>query len=189
MPKDIVLVCGFGRCGSSLIMQMLYYGGLRFDSVVWPACEETRTVLGPPFDWLEAYRGSAVKWLSPDWWQPPMGWPFRSIWLDRNANEQAKSTLKWLRKYKSKVYANRPAQIKRGRKQRREIALKVLRRRGPVLLLRYEDLKLRPERAAQKIAVFTGHKLDVEAMARAVKNRETKCLDGMLEPHLDGPPE
>jgi hypothetical protein len=98
-PKPFVtLVCGFGRCGSSLVMQMLDAGGIP-GTGKYPAFEpeETAVVLhGETLDkaWLAAQVGKAVKVLDPQRGRLPAGVPIRAIWMSRNPDQQAASQAK-----------------------------------------------------------------------------------------------
>lgn len=91
----ITLVSGFGRCGSSLVMQMLEAAGLPMTGE-YPAFEDMiATDLDASLDkWLRR-DGAAVKLLDPQRHNGPRGIPCRVIWLDRDPTEQAKSQLKF----------------------------------------------------------------------------------------------
>src|SRR5271163_1780808 len=89
-PLPPVVVTGFGRCGSSLVMQMLHAAGFPVTGE-YPSfeCEEYHFGgVAPP--------AGASKILNLDCEAPPGG-PYRWIWLDRNPAQQVKSQAKLLR--------------------------------------------------------------------------------------------
>ena len=91
MSLPITVVAGFGRCGSSLVMQMLAAGGMRTPYSSFPSYEiphGIKVLMG------ELY-GGAVKILDPHVHQPPKGHVYRFIWLDRDPVQQAKSMAKF----------------------------------------------------------------------------------------------
>ena len=196
--RYITAVSGMGRCGSSMVMQMLYCGGMPIDlnKAPWPYVEDARqTTELANQEWVREYYGSALKWLEPTTFLPPM-LPFLTIWLDRDPKQQAKSHVKFnMARGRSDVRRQMNSQSWRrfmeGKKARRPVALKVWRRRGPLLCLEYEQIKSKPLLASKAIAEFLGRDLNVEAMATAVRDKETKCRPDMLEVQLraEGPPK
>lgn len=192
MPSDlpIILVCGFGRCGSSLVMQMLAAGGLLVFAADYPEYE-TFYVLGLPQDrdWLHKAHGHAVKIIDPINRLSTGGWghPCRSIWLDRNPTQQARSIAKFMRHTLPELPPMNRAgqrnflhQMRRDRPQ----SLSLLRSMGPVLVLGFEAILADPRQAAKRLAVFSGGGLDTKAMAAAVVPRRPECLPYMLETRL-----
>jgi hypothetical protein len=176
---------------------MLYCGGvpIDLDKAKWPYMEDPRQTREGGTEWIGEYEGSALKWLEPSTFVPPTGYPWKTIWLDRNRKQQSKSHVKFnLRRGHEHVRRQMTSEsYKRfmaGKRQRRATALNIWRRRGPLLMLQYESIKKDPRAHAARIASFVGLDLDVVAMASAVRNRETKCLEYMLEEQLkrEGPP-
>lgn len=198
MVDYILAVSGFGRCGSSMVMQMLYLGGMRFDlqKAPWSYCEDGRQTKDSDKSWAGEYVGSALKWLEPVVYVPSNEFSWRTIWLDRDRKTQAKSTVKFNRERGrpdvcEQMNGQSYKQFLRGRNQRRSDALAIWERRGPVLVMRYERIKLDPLSAAIRIAEFSGHDLDVNAMAEAVVDGGIDCKpDLSIEKRLTkrGPP-
>lgn len=177
----ILLVAGLGRCGTSLMMQMLEAGGA---PVVgnWPAYEPG-LIQGLPFNaekWSAVVRGRSVKALDPHRWQPPRGEDYRIIWLDRHPGEQARSVLKFSRKPDNR--ANRKGMeriLDRDRRLAQQHLLSI--DRAGILGVKFEDIINRPARVAAELRAKLGAPLDVGAMARQVVDRSPRCFDGLLE--------
>jgi hypothetical protein len=86
-----IVVCGFPRSGTSLMMAMLGAGGvpLFYDQ---PGSYEAERVMGLPDDigWLALARGRALKVLEPQRYRLPDG-PYKFIWMARQATHIAQS--------------------------------------------------------------------------------------------------
>jgi hypothetical protein len=183
--KPITIVAGFGRCGSSLVMQMLAAGGMRTPYSEFPAYEITR---GTPVIISELY-GGAVKVLDPHINRPPVGPTYRWIWLDRDPVEQAKSMAKFF-------HAAKPADLpdftadqvgklaesfKRDQPRANAVMLEYTQCSG-ILKLRFEAILHDPAWAAHLLKGFCpGAMLDEKAMVAAVHPRGPECLPYMLE--------
>lgn len=173
-----VIVAGFGRCGSSLVMQMLHATDFPVTGE-YPSfeCEEYQTgELAPP--------AGASKILNLDCETPPGG-PYRWIWLDRNPAQQAKSQAKLLRELGG---------IRMSRKSVRAMACNYAPSRrasfdvmhrlgGPVLVLSFEQIVQDPATAAKQIAEFVGCS-GAGKMAAVVRRRGPECLPYLLEAEL-----
>lgn len=192
MAEPITLVSGFGRCGSSLVMQMLAAGGMPATGE-YPTFEATCPGHTRGVDWWPTLAGKAHKVLNPTWDNVP-GWVesgYRAIWLDRDPAEQAKSHQKF-----SAMFLPQEMNRVQGRAGRRALmasyredrpdSLAVLRKRcaGRVLELRFELVLSNPAAVAAAINVFVGGGLDVDAMAAVVRPRSPRCLPGFLEMDL-----
>ena len=173
-----VVVSGFGRCGSSLVMQMLHAAGFPVTGD-YPSfeCEEYNMGVVPP-------PAGASKILNLDC-TPPPGGPYRWIWLDRSPTQQAKSQAKLLREL---------AGIRMSRQKVRAMAcsyapgrqdsFKAMRRLGgPILVLSFEGLVSNPRNAAESIAAFVSCG-NIEEMAGVVRKRGPECLPYLLEAEL-----
>jgi len=65
MPDPILFVAGFGRCGTTMMMNMLDQGGFPVAGPR-PAFEVAQMVPGRvDLDWVHAQAGKAVKWIDP----------------------------------------------------------------------------------------------------------------------------
>ena len=173
-----VIVAGFGRCGSSLVMQMLHAASFPVTGE-YPSfeCEEYNAGGQPP-------TAGASKILNIDC-NPPPGGPYRWIWLDRSPAQQAKSQAKLLRELGGIRMARsdvRAMACSYGLARRE--CFEIMRRiGGPVLGLSFEQLVLDPRGAAAKIGEFVGC-MEIERMARVVRKRKPECLPYLLEAEL-----
>jgi hypothetical protein len=186
----ITIVAGFGRCGSSLVMQMLAAGGMPTPGSEYPSYEIPKGRAVNPEAW--AAMGGAVKILDPHINRPPAGLPYRWIWIDRNPVEQAKSMVKFMvacgaavdPAKESIAVSKLAASFMRDRSRANGVMREYSHR---ILKLRFEDILADPVGAANQIAVFCfvtqekGKMLDEAAMVKAVIPRHPDCLPYMME--------
>ncbi len=184
-----IVVAGLGRCGTSLMMQMLYAGGVPCVGE-WPAFESSASMFGS-FDpnAFAALRGHAIKLIGPA--ELPIGDMPKHIviWLDREPHEQAKSQLKLVSAMFGGVAANRRsirsmvAGIRSGRPS--NMAAVGAKSRCPTMLMSFERLLTQPVDAAHTIAAFLQwhgyQQLNVAAMRRQIRRRSPACYPGMME--------
>lgn len=189
----IVVVCGLGRCGTSLAMTMLAAGGFPVHGNP-PDFEDGRILnLSSDASWLDEVEGRAFKLLDPH--QNPLppralsGRVYVPIWMRRNFREQAKSQIKLLRLLRPDVRApRRPAlEAALGREHRQGLdALRLATGVAPAIF-DFEDVIRYPIRAAARLAQVAapllpeGQRPDLDKMARWVAPRSPRCLDGFLE--------
>ena len=173
-----VIVAGFGRCGSSLVMQMLHAAGFPVTGE-YPSfeCEEYNAGGMPP-------PAGASKVLNLEY-NPPPGGPYRWVWLDRSPAQQAKSQAKMLRELGGvRVSRKFVRALACGYGPGRRASFEVMRRLGgPILVLSFEQLVLDPRGAAEQLAAFTGCD-HAGVMAGVVRKRKPECLPDLLEVHL-----
>lgn len=187
--KEIKLVvCGQGRCGSSMVMTMLKAGGLRVpgEPPRYEPDEEgqkraKRDIAGFMVDY------DAIKWLHPSGRNVKPGrmpdiHEWRFLFIRRNLDEQIKSWLRFQRHFEPGKVPDLPDAdlLSRGRKALAEAEAKSLQIvRGTsythVPILRYEWVLEDPLRAAKRIARWSGMSLDYVAMAEVVEDRSPKC--------------
>jgi LPS sulfotransferase NodH len=182
--EPIVCVCGFGRCGSTLVMSMLDAGGFPVVSTTKWAYEHPEAERDPlRREWLEKCRGRAIKLLDPHLHALPPGLSYCFVWLDRNVREQVKSALKWRSKImKRPIFGGMARGLRKGLERDRSKAIRALEAHGtPILELRFEELLAEPARSAARLANHVGRDLDLEAMAGRVVARSAKCLSYLLE--------
>lgn len=182
MSDPITLISGFGRCGSSLTMQMLAAGGMRVAGKA-PAfeCEEARPTRADfaPIDtaWLERHRGAAIKLLDPHRFLLPRS-DYRVVWLNRNLREQARSQCKFATMLLG-VPTDRHTRklFERSYAEDRPKALAALRRAGAeILQIDFEDLiGAERETTALSLAEFIARPLDIDRMLAAVLPRGPEC--------------
>lgn len=186
MTGPTILVCGFGRCGSSLMMQMLAAGGVPTTGK-WPDYEDGHAgVIGGSIDaaWLESVRGHAIKVLDPHRVSIPRG-DYGAIWLDRDPMEQARSQAKFL-SLMAGIPSNRHTTraLAASYATDKPKALRSLRDAGAgILHMTFEDLldPCRLRDAVTALAAFLGHRRDLDevAMLRAVRPRGPRCAPGL----------
>lgn len=178
----ITLVCGFGRCGSSLVMQMLEAGGMPVTGE-YPAFEAEDIVRPGSIDAtrLPGIKGHALKLLDPQRYTIPRHFSTHAIWCRRDVEEQAKSHAKFLREVvglpMNREHRNR---IARGFKEDAKFAICALREAGVthILDLRFEDIICRPRVVAEQVSRFCGE-LDIDKMAAVVRPRDPECAPDM----------
>lgn len=182
MSDTITIVSGFGRCGSSLVMQMLHAGGMpttgRAPSFEAPECGGV-FLAGGELDarWLASARGHAIKILDPHRGRIPRI-ECRVIWLDRDRAEQAKSQAKFFsiivgmpvtremrRRFAQSYLDDKPKAVR-----------SLLAAGAPsIFALRFEDVLRDPRNAADEINRYCGENLDAEKMASVVRRRSSEC--------------
>ena len=88
----VIVVCGLGRCGTTLTMNMLAAAGIPCVGEA-PAYEPAVAYpIGP--DWFRQQNGQALKVLDPHRSKLPKFEAYAAIWLTRDHREQAASQAK-----------------------------------------------------------------------------------------------
>ena len=174
------LICGSGRCGSSLVMQMLDAGGV---SIVGtgPYYEPKQTVWHEfDADWLSEQEG-IVKLLYPI----PVVFKFnpgkyKTIWLSRDKDEQAKSLLKFaMNAHKVPEEDQDLVQIAKDLDEEERMCTQALMKIGPLMLLNFEHIINQPRKAAESILTYFQVKGDIKKMVAEVHKRGTQALPDM----------
>ena len=179
-------VCGFGRCGSTMVMEMLAAGGIPTVAGAHPRSHEL-TVDAPHPLTADLLDGHAVKLLDqilhpvgPDTLvtRRDVGWRF--VWLDRNPREQSRSHLKFTTALGLPARPGAVTRLRRSYAEDRPVALDLLRAIGPVLELRYERVLRDPVDAAHQLRDFLwplhdGH-FKIWPAQQAVHRRDGACL-------------
>jgi hypothetical protein len=173
-----LLICGQGRCGTSLCMSMLQAGGVPVAGH-YPSYEDDALLRSSlrATDIRNRYAGRAVKWLSPvvavDWARP---WA-HVIYLCRDETQQAKSALKLLG-----VPANRRAvrSMAAGIRADDRKAKNALVHAGPMIVLHFEEMISKPDVVAAQLAKFVQPFMpngffDQQAACQIVRTRGTDC--------------
>ncbi len=180
MSRPVVIVSGFGRCGSSVVMQMLEAGG--FPCVGdFPSFEDMHVAVMGPIDraWFLSHSGRAMKVLDPHQNLIPRDVPVRAIWLDRDVIQQARSHAKFLRLVAGMpIPDDYPRNVAESLRKDRPGIYAYLGN-GPVLTLTFERVLAAPAAMAAEINRFVCGHLDESAMAKAVRWRPALCAPGM----------
>lgn len=180
----ITIVSGFGRCGSSLVMQMLNAGGMPCagEYPAFEAAESSGHLGGASIsaEWLASIPGHAVKILDPQNGRIP-----RSvccvIWCSRDYHEQARSQAKFAAMFGMPVNRDTVRAFEESYRRDKPAAVKSLLRTGTsgIMEVRFDDLLRNPQDEARKIADYCCTTLDVEKMATQVRRRSPLCAPGM----------
>jgi hypothetical protein len=184
--SEILLVCGHGRCGSSLTMQMLHAGGYPVVGT-WPDYEPFEAgwwSSSAAAEWIAAADGKAFKLLDPQMYAPPKGPAYRCLWLKREPKEQARSAIKLLSRWTPLKPTRRDvAGMAKGYARDTPLAWRELKAAGvsDMLVLHFEKLIRDPRASATALAQWIGRPLDVDAMVRQVAPRPSTCLPFMIE--------
>lgn len=161
-------VCGFGRCGSTMVMAMLWAGGCPCPGEApWEDPFPHKAQPGTALKLLDLYK---VRGL-------PAAAEWKFIWLDRDPMEQARSQIKF-------AMATMPGAIKDpedaihrfacsyGQDRPRDLAF--LRRHGEVMVLQYERILAAPLKFAKALRRFYPE-LDLRKAAAIVHERDGVC--------------
>lgn len=173
--RPAIGVCGYGRCGSTMVMEMLDAGGLKPADGSAPGTYEL-----PHFTAARniPLAGRAVKMLDAALhYGIPAAPAWRFVWLDRDPIEQAKSMVKFMSHFaadEGELAPDAVERLARSFDQDRPRLLGMLRQRGEVTVLQYERVLAQPRKAAKRLReVFPA--LDVAAAAAIVHDRDGKC--------------
>lgn len=190
--RAAIVVAGQGRCGTSLMMQMLHAGGVSCVGE-WPAFESNASMFGS-FDpkSFAALRGQAIKLITPA--ELPIGAMPKHvvIWLDRDSQEQAKSQLKMVSGLFAGVATNRRSirtMVAGIRRERTPNMVAVgANGRCPTLLMSFERLLAQPTDVAIAVTAFLHEHgyddLNFAAMRGQIRRRSPNCFPGMMEIEL-----
>jgi hypothetical protein len=169
-------VCGFGRCGSTLLMSMLVAGGCppaghpdppyEHD----PAAVEGRNLAGRCVKLLHGTRMAVIPHGTPTW---------RFVWLDRDPHQQARSHVKFLTGFGVDLAPEATAELAASYAQDRPVLLGTLRRVGPVTVLDYERVLAQPRKTARLLRRWVWPGLDVDAATAVVHDRDGACRPDM----------
>lgn len=172
-----VVVSGFGRCGTTMVMTMLRAGGI-------PTAPGANTHSGEHPDPAQAIAaiapGVAVKVIEPLVLNAALEHleGLRVVWMDRDLGNQAKSLRKFTRGVMGLHYTGH--QLKRLKVQwviDRPKSLDLWRLHGVVTIHHFEEAIADPNVFARGLAdVLPEYSLDVESMAAVVHDRGPECL-------------
>lgn len=178
--KPVVIVAGLGRCGTTLLMNMLAAGGMECAGFV-PAYEDERSSDGPlDREWFASLSGRAIKVLNPHHNPPPKDVPSVAIWLDRNPKDQARSQAKLVHLLAGMPMPDRAHMLRwrKGLTTERMEAREALRKHSQIVLtLAFETVLQSPANAAWMLAdgLKRWAALDAKAMAAVVRPRSPVC--------------
>lgn len=196
MTRPCIVVAGQGRCGTSLVMQMLFAAGVPCDGD-WPSFESEAQMIGTiDPEAFAARRDQAVKILDPGKCGLGSLPGHVVIWLDRDPVEQARSQIKFMRGHGVDIEDSRAtrrglASTLRSDRERHRAALGIPGK-TPSLSVGFGILVLDPAWVAGAIAGFLKQHqwpaLDTDAMTSVVRRRPSDCYPGFLENMLGRAP-
>lgn len=184
MSNPSVIVTGLGRCGLSLVMQMLDAGGFPVVGE-YPAYEVCQ--VGYPIG-AHLRPGKALKVVDPqnNYFPPSKKNDMIGVLLERDYIEQARSQIKLLLATGVQVRSDVESLTKLAKSNRKDTEANRCRMgqwtRKRLLVLQFEDIIGRPQEAADHLNAFLADgKLDASKMAAQVRQRTARCLDVLLE--------
>lgn len=184
--NEIIIVTGLGRCGTSLLMQMLSAAGITCAGT-HPSYEPDEMLESPPREFIELFTGGAVKYLEPHRFVLPEGYEYRFIFLTRSRRQQSLSQVKWLSALgeapqMASMDADRWKQKLANDEKRALTNIRAHFR--PAMHIRFEDLIERAEHTAFVLCDFIG--IDqgrIPEMLAVIRPRPhgAQCYPGLLE--------
>ena len=182
----ITLVCGLGRCGTSLTMKMLKRGGMPLFADKAGSHEHSRMTTLPKENYWVAYADNhALKVNDPHIYIPPTGLDYCAIWLTRDPNQQAKSMMKLNTALGKKEPGLRSSYRKKVRwiKRSEPKCYSLLNRLSKRKFIHYtfENIISNPLDYAEAIVNLVQLPMDIQVMADCVEQRDTASLEIPLE--------
>lgn len=175
MTAPAIGVCGYGRCGSTMVMMMLVAGGMTPVDMDGTPPHELPDIRQA---WHRPLAGQAVKLLdSALYFGIPPAPAWRFVWLDRNTREQAKSHAKFLAALDVIPPGDRAGAARRfeaSYRRDRSRVLDLLGAAGEVLVLTYEQVLADPAGGASRLREVWPD-LDVAGAASVVHKRDGRC--------------
>ena len=179
--KEVIVISGFGRCGSSLTMQMLKATGL--EVLGRPPGYELQECNPSTFNakWIAQQYGKVLKVLIPRECGLIKS-KYKFIWVHRDHFECAKSIAKF------QYYLNPTIKEVTGKDIMRMYEknikeepeqLNYLTNLGSVCIIRFEDLIMIPNTVAENIAEYLEMDLDIKKMVSVVLFRDIKCQNDL----------
>lgn len=182
MAPPVLFVTGLGRCGTTMVMQMLQAAGVPCAGT-YPAFEDIPvSPSGVDHVWLNQQGGKAVKWIDPTVTKVRHG-NGAAIFMTRDPAEQAKSQLKMLGARNDRSARRAMAKgVQRDTRHARAIVANLFGAHF-VLCLHYDKILRHPLYAANQIALFCdtmGLPFGADDVAAAVVHRrDARCAPDM----------
>lgn len=173
----INVITGLGRCGTSLVMQMLDAVG---EPVVgqYPWYEPRQTVPKTYNKrWLGRQDGKFIKLIFPLQFDFPDA-EYKFLYLIRDPVQQFLSIIK-LQKAQGRTISVTLEQGIANVQKNQMKSYKMIRELGPVHVMQFEDLINRPVDCAAILLEHFRLKADIDRMAAVVKARETNVAETM----------
>lgn len=174
-----IIVSGHGRCGSSLVLQMLKAGGINVTGE-YPAFEDEVHTL----DNAILPVNTAVKILDPHTIKIKSG-NYKWIWLNRDHTQQAKSMVKFIRGMAGLPIPESSWKdiAKSYIADTKECLEKIKKSGGELIILNFEDLLSSPLEQAKRIQKMIPN-LDIDKAVNEVRKRKPENYKGFMEVDL-----
>lgn len=177
----IIAVVGLPRSGTTLMMRMLYRGGVDVVANQGKASFEDDRWVKFPIDKedIKVAEGKAIKILHPLLYRPPYGPKYKFIFMVRDPKEMMRSQAKFMTGNPDTPVKQTPRDTKRYLFE----AKRVLKGYpgSELLMVNFEDVLCDPIRESWRVAQFLGEIMDIDKMASCVMKREPKCLPYLAE--------
>lgn len=188
----ITLVCGLGRCGTSMTMHMLKAGGHPVFADRPGSLEHSRmTTLPGEHVWMQSVDGAAIKINDPHIFTPPMGLDYAAVFLTRDHYQQAKSMQKLEAEAGKKLDRSVRGDLRKKMNWLRKSeprCIKILRGlvKGRFLERTFESVLRDPKTYAMQLEALTKkhQQLDIPAMVNVVRERGPETLPGFIETEI-----
>ena len=174
-----IIVCGFGRCGTSLMMQMLHAGGVECMGQ-YPdfECDEASVPIRKPF-WQEC-KGKAVKVIDPHrFGLPSLHSDTLVIWMTRDRIQQSKSQAKLLQLATGIPCGAIQEALFRESYSRDESKVQAILPYR--VTFQFENLILDTSNQANRLGFLIGSHFNITKAESVVIPRSTDCYPGFLE--------
>ena len=172
------LICGFGRCGTSVTMQMLDVAGLRMPGK-GPFFEaKNEKTVSTIEDW------DVAKWLgTTQTWTPPEGYDYHCLWLRRNPYQQALSRVKFMKEMKKAEGTVQQVRKRITAKTAPALSVAAEFTKHDIPIWDFEDILEYPYGYAEFLCTWVGVDLssNYQKMAKLVKKRSAVNYKGFLE--------
>jgi hypothetical protein len=183
MDSPTIIVAGLGRCGTTMVMNMLAAGGIHCAGTA-PDYEIEETNQRPVSQRvLLQNAGRALKVLDPQRAVINRNAPTVVIWLDRDFKNQALSQAKMVSTFMGRPMPSRTELRKWTDSLRRDRALALHHLPpSPLLKMTFESIIADRQAAAERIVEFLASShpgMNTKAMAGVVITREPHCMPDM----------
>lgn len=186
--RPTIIVAGLGRCGTTMLMQMLASAGVPTVGAApdWEDAGNVDLLDNQPHAWREAIQGRAVKVLDAQRYALPELTGAKLIWMVRDPREQARSMLKLVGSMFGAVKQDR-ASVRALTKSINRDTVSAVRALddavgGTGIALKFENVLQRPAASAAVLCEYLGlPRATREAMVAAVRERSPACLPYLAE--------
>lgn len=201
--RDIIVVTGLARSGTTLMMRMLEAGGIEpyydnskplyFDdygqefinyNLILRETDKVRLLRENKTEWLDECRGKAIKILNPLKVTIPRTYAYKFIYMDRATKHMIKSQRKFLKRKGQRVFED-PNVFQKAMDAKAAIIKMLGGYYGSdLMVVRFESVLRSPKSTAIRVAEFLDEPLDIDRMIEVVVDRPAHCLPDMMEERI-----